>query len=356
MYKKILLINPFGIGDVLFTTPVIKAIKDAYPDSKIGYWCNERVGNIFRSDPNIDKVFALSRGDLKRHFGFSKIAGIKKFLWLLTAIKKEKYDVAFDFSLDHRYGFIAKILGINQRIGYDYKGRGRFLTHRIILEGYKSRHIIEYYLELLKFVSIIPQEKKLSLFVLKENKEKAAKILAQAGVKESDTLVGIAPGGGASWGKDAYLKHWPAERFAHLADLVIDELKAKIIILGDKQEEPIAEIIKNSMKNIAIDLVGKTSLEEFVGIISNLNILVANDGGPLHTAIALGVKAVSIFGPVDDLVYGPYPKDENQIVIKEDLPCRPCYNNFRLKDCLNNRKCIDGITVAEVFSAVKKLI
>ena len=110
------------------------------------------------------------------------------------------------------------------------------------------------------------------------------------------------------------------------------------------------------MKNAPIDLTGKTSLEEFVGILSNLDVLVANDGGPLHTAIALGVKTVSIFGPVDDLVYGPYPKDENQIVIKEDLSCRPCYNNFRLKDCLNNRKCIDGITVAEVFLAVKKLI
>jgi lipopolysaccharide heptosyltransferase II len=354
--EKFLIINPFGIGDVLFTTPIIKAIRVTYPYGKIGYWCNERVGSIFQNDPDIDKVFALSRGDLKRHFHNSRIEGIKKLLGLLLAIKKEHYNMAFDFSLDHRYGLIAKLLGIKKRIGYDYRKRGRFLTHKISLEAYNSRHIVEYYLELLKFVNIIPTAKKISLFVLKKNKDKAKEILALAGVQKTDVLVGIAPGGGESWGKDAYLKHWPAERFAHLADLIMDELKAKVVILGDKQEKPIAEIIRNSMKNTPIDLIGNTNLEEFVGIISNLNVLVANDGGPLHTAIALGVKTVSIFGPVDDLVYGPYPKDENQIVIKEDLSCRPCYNNFRLKDCLNNRKCIDGITVAEVFTAVKKLI
>ncbi len=274
----------------------------------------------------------------------------------MSAIKKEHYTVAFNFSLDHRYALIAKLLGIKKIIGYDYKGRGRFLTDKIGLDGYNSRHIIEYYLELLKFVSIIPDEKRLSLAVLDENKEKAKQILAKAGVQKTDMLVGIAPGGGASWGKDAYLKHWPAERFAHLADLIIDELKAKVIILGDEKEAPIAQIIRNSMRNIPIDLIGKTNLEEFVGIISNLKILVANDGGPLHTAVALGVKTVSIFGPVDDLVYGPYPKSESQIVIKQNLSCRPCYNNFRLKKCLNDLKCIQGITVSEVFSAVKKLI
>ena len=64
--EKFLIINPFGIGDCLFTTPVISALKEKYPNSFIGYWCNERVSDLLKNDPRIDKVFELSRGDIKR--------------------------------------------------------------------------------------------------------------------------------------------------------------------------------------------------------------------------------------------------------------------------------------------------
>ncbi len=153
--KKFLIINPFGVGDVLFTTPVITSLKDKYPDSTIGYWCNERVKDIFADDPNIDKIFALSRGDLKRTYGNSRLEGIKRFLWLAFSIKKEKFDVVLDFSLDHRYSLLAKLLGIKKRIGFNYKNRGRFLTDKIDIDGYEDKHVVEYYLDLLKFIKML---------------------------------------------------------------------------------------------------------------------------------------------------------------------------------------------------------
>ncbi len=73
--KKFLIINPFGIGDVLFTTPVIRAIKDNQPDSFIGYWCNERVEPILKNNPRIDKIFALSRGDIRKIYHQFRIKG-----------------------------------------------------------------------------------------------------------------------------------------------------------------------------------------------------------------------------------------------------------------------------------------
>jgi len=354
--RKFLIINPFGIGDVLFTTPLIKAIKDSIPDSQISYWCNERVAEVFKQDPAINNVFALSRGDLKKYFDVSKIKGINKLVHLLFVVRRERFDVVFDFSLDQRYGLISKLSGIKQRIGYNYKHRGKFLTQRVDLKGFNSRHIVEYYLELLKFVGIIPKEKKLSLFISSENIEKARKLLRQSGVEEQDLVVGLAVGGGASWGKDALFKHWPAEKFAKLADRLRKELNAKIILIGDDKETPIAQSIINLMQGSAINLTGKTNLCDLLGLISNLNILVANDGGPLHIGVAAGIKTVSVFGPVDSLVYGPYPPDANHVVIKTNLSCRPCYNNFRFPGCVNNRKCIEDITVEEVYGAVKKLI
>jgi len=352
--KKILIINPFGVGDVLFTTPVIREIKKAYPDSFIGYWCNIRVEEIFKAHPDINKTFALSRGDLKKIFQKSWIKGIKAFFYLLWNLKKMKFDTSIDFSLDHRYGFITKLIGIKKRIGFYYKNRGIFLTDKTELTGYDQKHAIEYYLELLKFLNIKPHSKNPEIFVSEKAKIQAKTILVQADLKDSDVIVGIAPGAGGSWGKNASLKHWPALKYAQLADKIIDTFKVKVVLLGDIQEKPIAEIISAAMKNKPYDLTAKTSLEELSAVISFLPLLITNDGGPLHIAAALNKKTISIFGPVDEKVYGPYPPAEKHIVIKTLLDCRPCYRKFKMAPCNKNRECINLITVDEVFEAVER--
>ena len=88
-----------------------------------------------------------------------------------------------------------------------------------------------------------------------------------------------------------------------------------------------------------------------------MRLVVTNDGGPLHMASALGVKTVSIFGPVDEKVYGPYPPSDKHIVItNKNITCRPCYKNFRFWGCPNNLSCVKDITVDEVFTAVRSLL
>jgi len=355
--KKFLIINPFGIGDVLFTTPVIRAIKDSYPDAFLGYWCNERVAGVLKSNPKINLIFSLSRGDIKKIYNRSRFEGICKSLGLLRRIKKERFDICIDLSLEHHYSFIAKLLGIRKRVGFNYKKRGRFLTHKIDLDGYSSKHVVEYYLDLLNIIGIKPKTTDLDLYVNDADKIKAKNLLKYYGVTSEDLIIGIAPGAGGSWGKDASLKHWPAIKFAQLANRICEDLKAKILILGDESERAIADIIVNIMQHKAIDLVGKTTLEELAAVISNLKILITNDGGPLHMAVALGVKTVSIFGPVSEVVYGPYPQDNTRhIVLKNNLDCRPCYRDFRLEPCQINRECLEAIGVEQVFDGVRKLV
>lgn len=355
--KRLLIINPFGIGDVLFTTPVIKSIKDAYPNSIIGYWCNERVKDILKNNSNIDRIFASSRGDIKKIYHKSKLEGMYRFLNLLYRIKKEKFEIAIDFSLDHRYSLVAKLLGIKRRIGFNYRKRGRFLTDKIDINGYNIKHVVEYYLDLLKSINIEPKNRNLDLSVSDTSKLKAGSILSSTGINEKDLVIGIAPGAGASWGKDASLKHWPAVKFGQLADRIIKDFKAKILILGDESERPISNIILNTMKNQAIDLTGKTNLEDLVNVIDNLDLLITNDGGPLHIAVALGKKTVSFFGPVDPKVYGPYPTDQKRhIVLKRGLECIPCYRNFRLSGCLKNKECLEDIDVEQAINAVSRLL
>ena len=355
--KRFLIVNPFGIGDVLFTTPVIRAIKDSEQDTIIGYWCNERVKEILENNPNIYKIFALSRGDIKKVYHKSKWQGIHKSLNLLYKIRKERFDTLLDFSLDHRYSLIAKIAGVKRRIGFNYKNRGRFLTDKIDLDGYSGKHVVEYYLDLLKPIGIKPKSYNLELVIAESSKIKSRGILAEHGINDKDLIIGIAPGAGASWGEDASLKHWPAIRFGQLADRISNDFGAKVIILGDESEKPIADIIINSMHNKPVDLVGMTSLEELSAVINNLHILISNDGGPLHIAVALGKKTISFFGPVDPKVYGPYPPDEKRhIVLRKNLGCNPCYSKFRLSPCQKNKECLEKIDVEEALEAVKKLL
>ncbi|MFC1804529.1 glycosyltransferase family 9 protein [Candidatus Omnitrophota bacterium] len=352
MSKRILIVNPFGIGDVLFTTPLVRALKDNLPGVSIGYWCNERVSGLLGCNTRIDRIFALSRGDLKKK---PALSAAKSFLALVSALKKEKFDTAFDFSLDHRYGLLTKLIGVKRRIGYNYRNRGRFLTEKIDLEGYADKHIIEYYLDLLKITDIIAQDRRMELSVPQDFKSKAKDLLLPARSK-SGRLVGILPGAGASWGRDAHFKHWPAAKFGQLADCLIKESGAQVVLLGDQSEKQIGEVLIKSSQSEVLNLIGRTSIGELTAVINELDLLITNDGGPLHIAVALGKKTISFFGPVDAKVYGPYPADTGRhIVLKKGLDCSPCYTKFRLRECLRDRECLEGITVGEASEAARRL-
>jgi len=375
--NKFLIINPFGIGDVLFTTPIARAIRENYPGSVIGYWCNERVRVVLKGNLSVDIIIGISRGDIKRMYKKSPLKRFFALIKLIWKIRSKRFDVAFDFSLDSRYGLWSMLAGIKKRIGFDYKGRGRFLTDKIDLKAYSGKHVIEHNLDLLRFVDIEPKDKSLEIVITEQDKAKARSILKEHGVAVTDLLIGVAPGGGASWGKDATYKQWPAEKFAELTSGLIKDPNVKIVLLGSSEEKPIAEIVKKRGQTQSahdrrdgsnpffpgsdpifsiVDLAGELSLKELAAVINELRLLICNDGGPLHMAVALGVKTVSVFGPVNEKVYGPYPSDEKHVVIKKDLPCRPCYKDFRFTGCSNNRKCLEDITVEEVFEKAKSLL
>ncbi|MCK9574153.1 MAG: glycosyltransferase family 9 protein, partial [Candidatus Omnitrophica bacterium] len=272
-------------------------------------------------------------------------------------IKKEKYDVVFDLSLNSQYGFFLKMSGIKKRVGFNFKNRGRFLTDKIdIVYGYSDKHVARYHLELLKFLNIAPKDYKFELFVSGETLKKAKETFKKCGINENDLLIAVCPGSGDSWGDTAHFKRWPQEDFSKLCRKLKDELKAKILLFGSEPEESICLYISEELQGNAINLCGKIDLEEFCAAISLCNLVVANDGGPFHIAQALGKKAIVLFGPVDDKVYGAYPVADNCVVFAKHISCRPCYKSFRFSGCNTDKKCLREITVDEVFIAAKSLL
>jgi len=353
--KKILIINPFGIGDVLFTLPIIESLSAGINAVKIGFLCNRRTEPLLRSNPRVEWVFVYEKDELRDLWKKSKIDYFKKVLAFIADIRSRGFDLALDLSLNREYGFLCLLAGIKERIGFDYKNRGTYLTKKIKLAGYNNKHIIEYYLELLRFIGVEPLRKEMSLHVPGEVREWAFNFLKSNGIKEGELLIGIAPGGGASWGKEAAVKHWRSEGFADLADKLIEKLGAKIIILGSAVEMDICESVSNSMKNQAIKAYAKTSLLQSAALISSCALVIANDGGPLHLAVAVGTRTVGIFGPVDEKVYGQYPSGERHKIVKADIACRPCYGNFKMKECAD-RKCLAEIDPETVFEAAKEAL
>ena len=349
--KKILIINIFGIGDVLFSTPLISNIKAAFPDSFIGYICNKRVAPLLSANPKINKIFIYERDEYSRVYQESKIALFRKMMRALDEIRREHFDVAFDLSLNTYAQFFMWFLGIKTRVGFNYKNRSPLLSRKIQLTGYEEKHVIEYYLSLLEGLQIPVKSRQVELFINDEDHERAVAKLSDFQIKKNDFLVAVVPGGGASWGKDANYKRWSAENYAQLADKMIEKFSAKVILLGDTFEEELCRRVMGAMHGSA-NIVCGTSLGQFAAMLSACKLALVNDGGPLHVAVAVGTRTVSIFGPVDDRVYGPYPQNHH-IVIKKDLACQPCYRRFKLADC-RHHNCLNSLSVNEVFARLEQ--
>jgi len=352
---RILIVNPFGIGDVLFTTPLIANLKEAMPDCYIGYVCNARAKDILLNNPKVDKIFIYEKDKFRKLWKASKILAFRKFIKFLSSIKKKKFDIVFDLSLGQEYGFFLRFIGIKKRIGYNYKNRGVFLTDKINISGYDEKHIVEYYLGLLRLIGIEPRQKNLEFPLGQKEIEWAREYLYENDVNEEAILVGIIPGGGASWGMDAYKKQWPQHRFAGLANQIADRHKAKIIIFGDANETALCNQTASLIKDMPVMACGRTTLSKLAALVARCDLIVSNDGGPLHIAVSQGVKTISIFGPVDPRVYGPYPQGADNLVIKKELACQPCYEKFKLKECVH-MDCLNTVEVKEVMAAIDNFL
>ena len=352
--RRILIINPFGIGDVLFTTPVVGLLRKKFSDSFIGYICNKRVEEVLVTNPDLDEVFVFEKGEYRNLWKESKLMCIKKFVSFLKEIRRRKFDLAIDFSLGHQYSLFLKMIGVPRRVGFNYKNRGRFLTDKVDIDGFSEKHVAEYYMDLVSFLGIEPEKDgKFQMFPSDDDRRWVERFLADNGIKKDDLIIGIVPVGGTSWGEDAFYKHWPEDKFAEVSDELSKRYNARVIILGDSSEQDKCKNVMSLMENKPLMACGRTTLRQFAALLSKCKLIICNDGGPLHVAVSQGTKTVSIFGPVDEKVYGPYPPSEDHIVITKAISCRPCYKRFRVPRC-ESLDCLTKINPDEVLHAVEK--
>ena len=334
--KKILIRATNWIGDAVLITPAIAAIARKFPDASITVLAKSSVAELFLENPFIHEVMVYQ--DQSRHKGsFGKIR-------LILDLRKKNFDLAILFQNAFEAALLAFLAGIPQRYGYDTDGRAWLLTFPVPVEKEAIEiHQRDYFLHLLKPLGIAASSERLVLPVTSSEETEAWDRLKQNHIQRSNLIIGVNPG--STYGT---AKRWAPERFAELADRLMTEQGARVLMFGGPGEVGLVKAICDRMKQKPIQFAGQTSVRQLMALIKQCRLFITNDTGPMHVANALGVPIVAIFGSTNTKTTSPAQPDFR--LVHKGVSCSPCL----LRTCPIDHRCMDWITVDEVYWAVKQ--
>ena len=341
--KNLLIRGVNWIGDGVMTLPALKALRKELHETKISLLVKPWVSPLFENNPHIDEIVAYS----DNHKG---ILGKLKLSWMLN---RKKFNCAILLQNAFDAALITFLARIKHRAGYNRDGRGFLLTTAVSVPHNKDTvHQIYYYLNLLQQLGLKAEYAEPYIYLKSAERLHAREMLTNM----RKPILGINPG--ATYGS---AKRWFPERFAEIANWFISDTCGSVIIFGGQSEVKIAdEIYKKVIPGFRtpdslLSLAGKTSLRDLISLISECDVFVTNDSGPMHIAYAVKTPLAAIFGSTDPHLTGPPPTKtgESYMVIKPDLPCSPCFD----RTCRNNDlRCMYAITSDEVYYGIKKIL
>ena len=328
------------IGDVLLSTPVIKALRDACPECYLAFMVTPYAKDIVDGNPFLDEVIVYDR----QKYGNGMLGNIKFALFLA----KKRFDAAVILHPTSRTHVITAMAGIPRRIGYDKK-MGWLLTKRVPhTKQLGLRHETDYALDILRYLGISQASGKMYMPVKEESERRARDMFAGAGIGGTDTVVVVNPGASCP------SKRWRPENFAKAADAISKNCQARIVIISDDKDRTFAGKVAESMKAKALDLSGKTTVSDLASILKRAKLFISNDSGPVHIACAVGTPVVAIFGR-SDRGLSPQrwgPSGARDIALHKYVGCEVCLAH----NCKKGFACLEAITPDEVAKAAEKIL
>ncbi|MFA5114552.1 MAG: lipopolysaccharide heptosyltransferase II [Candidatus Omnitrophota bacterium] len=337
MPKRILIFNVNWLGDVLFSTAVIRNLRRNFRESYLACIIPSRCYAVLKDNPYLDEIIIYDEKDRHR--------GVLAKLSFIGYLKSKRFDTAFLLHRSASRALICWMAGIPERIGYYTPKRGFLLTKKIAPIPQDSLHRIDYYLNIIEKAGVRVEDRFSDFFVSDNDREAAVRFLQDNGINNGDFLVGINPGG--NW----MPKRWPKEYWARLADMLIEKLDARVVITGSPSDIALAGDIRLLMKERPLVACGNTNLKQFAALAIRMDLFISADSGPLHIANAAGCKnIIAIFGPTSLKVTSPYPLKNVRIMQKEIGCVIPCYSN----DCRENR-CMLAVIPDDVFRQASEI-
>ena len=351
---KVLIVSCTAIGDTLFATPCIRAVRKQLPKAEIHFLVRDKFLDLFRTNPWIDQIRGYK-------------GGYRGALKLLLGIKREDYDLCLIFHdsdpCPAEAAFAAGIPFIF-RIGQKDERVARYLSCRIPYD--RQKHAIDQRLEVVRRVFRIPLDKAADLRMELPAEPEISEglwqeLLAATGLSSEETTektiketIRI----GFQFSASGRYKMWPHENFVALGTRLLQASESYVIcLLGAPEDRNAGEAIARAMGKMSgsekriLNLTGRIKLSRFPEMIKGIQLLVSNDTGPLHVAIAVGTPTVSLFVPSNANATGPVQDLDIHRLIVREKPCVPCIEKY-----CGNPSCMGLITVDEVLRAALNIL
>jgi predicted lipopolysaccharide heptosyltransferase III len=342
MPSRILIIKMRYIGDTILITPLLKALKDGIPDAFIDILVNKDTHQMLADNPYLNNTWIFDYHRSRKRLGYN----LKFFL----NIRRQRYDTVIDLTNNDRSSLITFLSGASLRIGYQKRHliRQRLFYNKIIDQKMKNIHIVDYHLKAAEEMGLPVLDRKPFIVVLPEKiRDIERKLYDYIGLKADEPFVIIHPGA------RRWYKSWPVEKFAMLADSIIEEYNIHVVLAGNENDEAVALKIRSNMKENAINMVGKVSLSELPSFVKKALCLIGNDSAAIHIATSVGTPVIALFGPTDWRCWGPL-RDHDRVFAAE-FSCRPC--GHTRPDCpFGDSYCMSEINFEQIWPAVKDTI
>ncbi len=336
--KNILVIMLRYIGDVLLATPVVRALRDHFPNAHIAMAVNKGTEDVVKRNPDLNDVMGVPKH------------GVGASLRFLREVRSRRFDCVLDLTDGDRAAILTRSTGAPVRVGFNEEHYWRGLLYTSVVKGeFLGVHRVERNLEAVRALGIEPKSRRLVLEVSSEDEAAANRVLKQSDGGGTDgtegPLIMLQPGA------RYWFKAWPAERFALLSDRLVRELGCRVLVGGDAAEREIASTIQAACASPVTNLAGQTDLLTYAAILKQCALFIGNDNGPLHMAVAVGTPVVGLFGPSNPAEWGPL--GGQAVVLYKGLDCRPCFHPTCYRGA---ESCMNLISVDEVFAAAEQML
>ena len=330
--KRVCLIKPSSLGDVVHALPVLSSLRERWPRAHLAWVVNRGLRGLLDNNPDLDEVIPFDRSKVRLNVG--GIASISRFL---LDLGRRRFDLAVDLQGLLRSGVMARATGARVRVGLadSREGSRHFYTDRVDPPGPES-HAVD---RLLAVAEALGADISRPRFRVAIGPDDAAwSRSALEGLPRPLVAINV----GARW----LTKRWPPDRFAAVARRAVEERGAGLVLVGAPEDRPLVEALKVALGPIeALDLCGRTTLPQLASVASEVDVFLSNDTGPLHLAAATGSKVVGIYTCTSPSRTGPY--GPNALAVQSCVWCSPSF----VKTC-PRLECMSELTPDRVWWAL----
>ncbi len=348
--KRLLIIKPSSLGDIVHTLPVVHALKRCCPDCSIGWIVQQAFAPLLEKDPAVEAVYPVhipSTSDPtagKFSYLHAFVATIATLNVLRRQLKQVPYDLILDLHASFRSGLLGRTNPGGLRIGFnDARELNAFFQRQLVEVPIHVEHAVAKNLLFCDYLGCEVDAKDFYMCCDDEDAVTVNSFLQQQGIADQDVIVYANPC--ARW----QTKFWSIESWAALADRLHAE-GVSVIFAGSGQDRQFIDRISKQMHSQAIVAAGKLGLTEAVALLHRSAAYVGLDSGPMHMAAMTGTPVAALFGPTHPERVGPYGV-EHVILRHEALACLGC----RKRHC-DHGSCMKGISVEQVMKGLLSLL